>query len=437
MVFQAPRGTADILPGDQGHWRFFRHRAEEMAARFGYERIDTPVFEDARLFVRGVGEVTDIVEKETYTFEDRGGDLLTLRPEGTAPVCRAYLEHGMHNLPQPVRLYYMFPGFRYERPQSGRYRQHHQFGVELLGDADASADAEVIEVGWRFLESIGLSDLSLGVNSIGDAQCRPGYVEELKAYYRPHLDTLCTDCRRRLEDNPLRLLDCKRDSCQPVVVDAPRSIDYLCGECEGHWSSLTTFLGLLGLPYEVNHRLARGFDYYTRTVFEVTPPTDGQQNVLFGGGRYDGLIEELGGRSTPGVGFGMGAERVISNLRSQGDSRRRLLGAQGAGGPYRGGGQARGPGPGVEAADGGRLDHTGSRGQGTAKPAPLRPPTSPPATPSSWESGSWRRRRWCCATWPSASRRRSSTTLSCWYGASPQGIDPPCPAIPDSVDSHD
>ena len=191
---------------------------------FGYERIDTPVFEDARLFVRGVGEVTDIVEKETYTFEDRGGDLLTLRPEGTAPVCRAYLEHGMHNLPQPVRLYYMFPGFRYERPQSGRYRQHHQFGVELLGDADASADAEVIEVGWRFLESIGLRELSLGVNSIGDAQCRPRYVEELKAYYRPHVDTLCTDCRRRLEDNPLRLLDCKRDSCQPVVVDAPRSI---------------------------------------------------------------------------------------------------------------------------------------------------------------------------------------------------------------------
>ena len=317
MVFQAPRGTADILPGDQGHWRFFRHRAEEMAARFGYERIDTPVFEDARLFVRGVGEVTDIVEKETYTFEDRGGDLLTLRPEGTAPVCRAYLEHGMHNLPQPVRLDYMFPGFRYERPQSGRYRQHHQFGVELLGDADASADAEVIEVGWRFLESIGLRELSLGVNSIGDAQCRPRYVEELKAYYRPHVDTLCTDCRRRLEDNPLRLLDCKRDSCQPVVVDAPRSIDYLCGECESHWSSLTTFLELLGLPYEVNHRLARGFDYYTRTVFEVTPPTDGQQNVLFGGGRYDGLIEELGGRSTPGVGFGMGAERVISNLRSQ------------------------------------------------------------------------------------------------------------------------
>ena len=184
-MFQAPRGTADILPADQDHWRFFRARAEETAFRFGYGRIDTPVFEDARLFERGVGQVTDIVEKETYTFQDRGGDLLTLRPEGTAPVCRAYLEHGMHNLPQPVRLYYIFPGFRYERPQSGRYRQHHQFGVEMLGDADASADAEVIELGWRFLESIGLRELSLWVNSIGAAQCRPPYVEELKAYYRP------------------------------------------------------------------------------------------------------------------------------------------------------------------------------------------------------------------------------------------------------------
>ena len=317
MVFQAPRGTPDILPADQLYWQLFRRRSEDMAARFGYERIDTPIFEDANLFVRGVGEVTDIVEKETYTFEDRGGDLLTLRPEGTAPACRAYLEHGMHNLPQPVRLYYLLPGFRYERPQAGRYRQHHQFGVELLGDADASADAEVIEVGWRLLESIGLRELSLAINSIGDPRCRPPYVEELKAYYRPQQGRLCADCQRRLETNPLRLLDCKREQCQPVVIEAPRSVDYLCGECESHWADLTGILQLLDLPYEVDHRLARGFDYYTRTVFEVTPPTEGQQNVLFGGGRYDGLIEELGGRPTPGVGFGMGAERVIANLRSQ------------------------------------------------------------------------------------------------------------------------
>ena len=316
-MFQAPRGTSDILPQEQEYWRFFRSRAEEMAARFGYERIDTPIFEDARLFVRGVGEVTDIVEKETYTFEDRGGDLLTLRPEGTAPVCRAYLEHGMHNLPQPVRLYYLFPGFRYERPQSGRYRQHHQFGVELLGDADAAADAEVIELGWRLLESLDLTELSLGVNSIGDTQCRPEYIEELQAHYRPHYERLCPDCKRRLDENPLRLLDCKQDSCQPIIIEAPHSVDYLCGACESHWAALMNSLDVLGLPYKLNHRLVRGFDYYTRTVFEVTPPVEGQQNVLFGGGRYDGLIQELGGRPTPGVGFGMGAERVIANLKRQ------------------------------------------------------------------------------------------------------------------------
>jgi histidyl-tRNA synthetase len=317
LQFQAPRGTSDILPQEQEYWRFFRSRAEEVAARFGYERIDTPIFEDARLFVRGVGEVTDIVEKETYTFEDRGGDLLTLRPEGTAPVCRAYLEHGMQNLPQPVRLYYLLPGFRYERPQAGRYRQHHQFGVEILGDADAAADAEVIEVGWRFLESIGLKDLSLEVNSIGDAQCKPRYVEELQAYYRPHNDRLCPDCKRRLEENPLRLLDCKQESCQPIILEAPHSVDYLCDACESHWNTLKSFFDVLGLPYKLNHRLARGFDYYTRTVFEVTPPVEGQQNVLFGGGRYDGLMQELGGRPTPGVGFGMGAERVIASLMRQ------------------------------------------------------------------------------------------------------------------------
>ena len=317
LSFQLPRGTSDILPDEQRYWKYFYAAAERTADSFGYRRIDTPMFEDAGLFIRGIGEVTDIVEKETYTFEDRGGDLLTLRPEGTASVCRAYLEHGMQNLPQPVRLFYLCPLFRYERPQSGRYRQHHQFGIELLGDEDAAADAEVIEVGWRLLESIGLRELSLGVNSIGDAQCRPRYVEELQTYYRPHYNRLCPDCKRRLKENPLRLLDCKQESCQPIVAEAPHSVDYLCEACESHWTTLTGFFDVLGLPYRLNHRLARGFDYYTRTVFEITPPHEGQQNVLFGGGRYDGLIQELGGRPTPGVGFGMGAERVIANLKNQ------------------------------------------------------------------------------------------------------------------------
>ena len=317
-LFQAPRGTSDILPEEQKYWTYFHDKAEETASRFGYKRIDTPIFEDARLFVRGIGEVTDIVEKETYTFEDRGGDLITLRPEGTAPVCRAYLEHGMHNLPQPVRLYYFCPVFRYERPQSGRFREHHQFGVEVLGDGDAAIDAEVIELAWEFLGAVGLDGLSLTVNSTGDPQCRPAYIERLQAHYRPHFDRLCPDCKRRLEQNPLRLLDCKEDSCQPVIADAPHSVDYLCGECVEHWDSLLEHLRTLKLPYEVGNRLVRGFDYYTRTVFEIVPPVEGRQNTIAGGGRYDGLIEELGGRPTPGIGFGIGTERVLVNLKRQG-----------------------------------------------------------------------------------------------------------------------
>ena len=317
MLFQAPRGTVDILPEEQPFWKYVDAKARDIAARFGYERIDTPVFEDARLFVRGIGEVTDIVEKETYTFEDRGGDLVTLRPEGTAPVCRAYLEHGMGNRPQPVRLFYICPVFRYERPQSGRYRQHHQFGVEVFGDEDASVDAEVIDLAWRFLEAVGLDSLALSVNSIGDAECRPAYVETLRGHYRDRVDELCPDCRRRLNHNPLRLLDCKVDSCQPFIAEAPHGVDYLCGSCEGHWSDLLGYLRGLDLPFEIDHRLVRGFDYYTRTVFEITPPVEGRQSTLIGGGRYDGLIGELGGRPTPGIGFGMGIERVIVNLKRQ------------------------------------------------------------------------------------------------------------------------
>ena len=317
MAFQAPRGTVDILPEDQRYWRFTQAKAGEIAGRFGYERIDTPLFEDARLFVRGVGEVTDIVEKETYTFEDRGGDLLTLRPEGTAPVCRAYLERGMHNRPQPVRLYYLGPFFRYDRPQAGRYRQLHQFGIEVLGDEDASVDAEVIAVGWEFLVAVGIGDLSLSVNNIGDPSCRPAYVRTLQAYYQGHVDVICPDCKRRLESNPLRLLDCKEDSCQPVIAGAPHSVDHLCDACRRHWNDLLTNLAELGLAHQVDHRLARGFDYYTRTVFEIAPLVDGRQSTLVGGGRYDGLIQELGGRSTPGIGFGMGLDRVILHLKRQ------------------------------------------------------------------------------------------------------------------------
>ena len=317
-MFTSPRGTFDILPEDQPAWRMFERRASEIAALFGYGRIDTPQFEDARVFARGIGEVTDIVEKETYTFEDRGGDLLTLRPEGTASVVRAYIQHGMHNLPQPVRTYYICPIFRYERPQSGRYRQHHQFGIEALGDAGAPVDAEVIELGWRFLESLGLTGLSLLVNSIGDAKCRPPYVSELQAHYRKHEETLCEDCIRRLVRNPLRLLDCKQESCQPVVETAPHMIDYLCGECEAHWQELNGCLAAAGLSPKIEHTLVRGFDYYTRTVFEIVPPVGGRTSTMVGGGRYDSLVEELDGRATPGMGFGMGIERALEAVRALG-----------------------------------------------------------------------------------------------------------------------
>ena len=316
--FQAPRGTSDVLPEEQVYWRFLEARAEDVAARFGYERIDTPTFENANLFVRSVGEATDIVEKETYTFEDRGGDLVSLRPEGTAPVCRAYLQHGMHNLPQPVRLFYMGDFFRYDRPQAGRYRQFHQFGVEVIGEGDASVDSEVIDLAWLILEGVGVNDVTLLLNSIGDAECRPRYIEELQSYYRSRADELVhDDCIRRLETNPLRLLDCKNGACQPIIEAAPGSVDYLCDSCLQHWASLLGDLDALGRSYETDKRLVRGLDYYSRTVFEIVPPTDGQQSTLVAGGRYDGLIELLGGRPTPGIGFALGVERVLAAIREK------------------------------------------------------------------------------------------------------------------------
>ena len=315
MRYKAPRGTSDILPIEQKHWRFVEARAVALCRGYGFSRLDTPVFEDSGLFARSVGEGTDIVEKETYTFPDRGGDSLTLRPEGTASVCRSYLEHGMNNLPQPVRLYYFCPVFRYERPQSGRYREHHQFGAEVLGDGDASVDAEVIEMAWNLVSSLGIREHSLILNSIGDRQCRPGYIQELKAYYSGHVSELCDDCRIRLERNPLRLLDCKKPGCQALGPQAPRSIDHLCGNCQEHWDSVQRYLGLLKIPYRIDHHLVRGLDYYTRTVFEIQPSQEGSQSTMCGGGRYDGLIEELGGNPTPGIGFAAGMERLVLNIK--------------------------------------------------------------------------------------------------------------------------
>jgi len=318
-LYQAPRGTSDILPHDQAYWRHIEETVADICRLYGYQRIDTPVFEDSGLFVRSIGQETDIVEKEMYSFNDHGGELLTLRPEGTAPVCRAYLEHGMHNLPQPVKLYYITPIFRYERPQAGRFRQHWQFGFEGLGSSDPALDAEIIEMACVLYRRLGLRDTVLKLNSIGCRNCRPQYLKCLEEYYSKKVDLLCPDCKRRLERNTLRLLDCKQESCMPLTEQAPKSSDSLCAECQDHFDFLKKYLVILDLEFDLDHRLVRGLDYYTRTVFEIQPLGEkGAQSTLGGGGRYDDLMEEIGGRPTPGVGFATGIERMILNIKRQG-----------------------------------------------------------------------------------------------------------------------
>jgi histidyl-tRNA synthetase len=316
-LYKSPRGTTDILPEDQKYWRFIESRAEQICRLYGYQRLDTPVFEDSQLFTRSIGEGTDIVTKEMYIFKDQSDNSLALRPEGTAPVCRAYVEHGMDNQPQPVKLFYLAAIFRYERPQAGRYREHHQFGCECIGDASPLIDAEVIDMACRYFDSLGLMDYSLQLNSIGCQSCRPIYLENLKRYYAEHIDELCEDCSTRYEKNPLRLLDCKKDSCQRVADNSPKSSEHLCPECQQHFQELQKYLDLLELAYSINHRLVRGLDYYSRTVFEIQPAEEGSQSALGGGGRYDNLIEAIGGKPTPATGFGSGIERVILNLKKQ------------------------------------------------------------------------------------------------------------------------
>ncbi len=316
-MHKAPRGTFDILPEEHAYWKYVEEKAALTCQLYGYRPLSTPIFEDAQVFTKTVAGGTDIVDKEMYIFEDKSGQALALRAEGTAPVCRAYLEHGMFNLPQPVKLYYIGPAFRYERPQSGRYRQHHQFGFEALGEADPALDAEVIAMASYFFHSLGLSQLVIQLNSIGCKVCRPGYLDVLKQHYSGYLDRLCPDCRTRLVRNPLRLLDCKKTSCQEMAEAAPQTTDYLCHECQHHFQSVREYLGVLGIPFHFSHRLVRGLDYYTRTVFEVEPGTNGGQSTLGGGGRYDDLIEELGGKPTPAVGFATGLERIILNLKKQ------------------------------------------------------------------------------------------------------------------------
>lgn len=317
-IAQRARGTQDLLPADQPHWEAMEGAAEDHAIRFGYQRIETPIFEATELFVRGAGEGSDIVAKEMYSFTDRGNRSLTLRPEGTAPIVRAYFDAGLDQEPQPVRLYYMGPYFRYDRPQAGRFRQLHQFGIEAIGDASPLLDVEAIVLGWNWFAALGIRGVSLQLNSIGDEVCRPAYRELLRQYYRPHLANLSPESRARFEKNPLRLFDSKDPQDEPLKRNAPRIVDHLCGPCAEAFRAVKEGLAAEEIPFTLNPELVRGLDYYTRTVFEYQHESlGGAQNSLGGGGRYDGLAAALGYRSTPGVGFAMGMDRTAIILKQR------------------------------------------------------------------------------------------------------------------------
>lgn len=320
MPYAAPRGTADVLPKDSPRWRYIEEKFRSVCRVYGYEEIRTPTFEETDLFTRSIGEHTDIVSKEMYTFLDRGGRSITLRPEGTAPVVRAYLQHKLYgDLSVPVhKLYYITSIFRYERPQAGRYREHHQVGIEAIGSQDPAIDAEVIAIAMAYLSSLGISDLTLRINSVGCPNCRPAYREALRRSVAPYVSELCESCRTRYDANPLRMLDCKVPSCRELTVSVPSLVDNLCPECAEHFKSVLRYLDILGVPYEQDSRLVRGFDYYTKTAFEVQSGALGAQNAVLGGGRYDGLVSEMGGDPTPAIGFGSGIERALAIMEAQG-----------------------------------------------------------------------------------------------------------------------
>lgn len=317
-AMQAPRGMRDILPGEVERWQAVEALIRDLAARYGFGEIRTPLLEHTEVFQRTVGEATDMVEKEMYTFADRGGRSLALRPEGTAAVMRAYLQHGGASWPQPVKLYYIAPMFRYDRPQAGRYRQHVQFGAEIIGAPGPEADAEVLSMPIRLMEALGLQNIEVRLNSVGDAACRPRYLEALRAHFAGHRDALCADCQRRLEVNPLRVLDCKRARCHAVAREAPPIFGFLDPACRAHLEGVQGHFEALGIGYVLDPFIVRGLDYYTRTAVEVFSGRLGAQNAMFGGGRYDGLAEHLGGRPTPGVGFGFGLERLLLVLEQEG-----------------------------------------------------------------------------------------------------------------------
>ena len=316
-MINIPKGTKDVLPADSYKWQYVEGVARETARLFNLKEIRTPVFEHTEVFLRGVGDTTDIVTKEMYTFRDKGDRSITLKPEGTAGAARSFIENGLAGGVLPAKMYYIIPAFRYERPQAGRLREFHQFGVEIFGAEGADTDAEVIALADSLLKNLGLR-VKLHINSIGCPACRAAYNKALREYFSPHLEALCYDCKTRFEKNPLRLLDCKEEGCRKINAAAPTILEYLCPECAAHFEALKTYLSLAGIAYEIDPRIVRGLDYYTRTVFEFVSDDIGAQGTVCGGGRYDGLIAELGGAPAPAVGFAAGIERLLLVMEATG-----------------------------------------------------------------------------------------------------------------------
>lgn len=322
ILLQSPRGMHDILPADQVYWQQIRRITEKTAADFGYRRIDIPLLEFTNIFSRSIGEGTDIIDKEMYSFSTKGGEKVSLRPEFTAGIARAYIQHGMNTFPKPVKLYYLGPCYRYDRPQEGRFREFFQFGCEALGEQDPVLDAQIIQMGWRVIHQLGIKNIKIRLNSIGCPICRKNYLNLLVYYFESKKQKLCIDCKRRLEMNPLRILDCKEDKCVQVKENAPQSIDHLCDECRMHFKEILEYLEELEILFELDSALVRGIDYYTKTVFEfisVSESGEGtKKNALGGGGRYDGLVKVLGGEDTPAVGFSLGLDRLVLEMKKLG-----------------------------------------------------------------------------------------------------------------------
>ena len=317
MKIQVPKGTQDILPEEIEKWYYIEDAIRKILNKYGYCEIRTPIFEHTELFIRGIGENTDIVNKEMFTFPDRKGRSLTLRPEGTAPVIRAYLENRMERISKVVKLFYFGPMFRCEKPQAGRFRQFHQFGIELIGSQSPVADVEIITAALEIYETLGLKGLQVSINSVGCKKCRKDYIGKLRSFLESKKEQICFECNNRIEKNPLRVLDCKNVKCRETLQEAPKIIDHLCDECKDHFEEVKECLSDLKIKYTIDERLVRGLDYYTKTAFEIISGELGAQNAIAGGGRYDNLVEELGGKETPGVGFAAGIERMIISMEKQ------------------------------------------------------------------------------------------------------------------------